>query len=192
MDFIRYFIEFYLPPNYSEHGQLVDELIIYTHYLMFILFFGWAIYFIYVLFKFRSSKNKKANYKGVTSHYSTYIERAIILCEVLLIFGLAIPKWQDLKLDIEKPQIIPIQDSVYDIRDNLLLEWSDGSDIKTFFPEKETNKDMQVIHIIAQTFNYNIHYFCYTSLLSSLINYDKRGINSFGKCSSSYNTTNIW
>ena len=43
MDFIRYFIEYYIPPNYSEHGQLVDELIIYTHYLMFVLFFAFCL-----------------------------------------------------------------------------------------------------------------------------------------------------
>jgi len=50
MDFIRSFIESYLPPNYSANAQSVDELIIYTHYLMFALFVGWAIYFVYVLF----------------------------------------------------------------------------------------------------------------------------------------------
>ena len=33
----------------------------------------------------------------------------------------------------------------------------DGN-IETFFPTDEINQDMQVIHIIAQTFNYNIHY----------------------------------
>ena len=38
MDFIRSFIESYLPPNYSAHGHHVDNLIIWTHYLMFVLF----------------------------------------------------------------------------------------------------------------------------------------------------------
>ena len=54
MNFIRSFIESYLPPNYSAHGHHVDNLIVWTHYLMFVLFVGWGVYFIYTLFKFRS------------------------------------------------------------------------------------------------------------------------------------------
>ena len=87
MDFIRSFIESYLPPNYSAHGHHVDNLIIWTHYLMFVLFVGWGIYFIYTLFKFRASNNSKAHYKGVTSHYSTYVEGGVIIFEAFLIFG---------------------------------------------------------------------------------------------------------
>ena len=107
MDFIRSFIESYLPPNYSAHGHHVDNLIVWTHYLMFVLFVGWGIYFIYTLFKFRASNNKKANYEGVTSHYSTYIEGGVILFEAFLIFALALPKWQDLKLNITGLMCIP-------------------------------------------------------------------------------------
>ena len=76
---------------------------------MFVLFLGWGIYFIYVLFKFRSSNNSKANYEGVTSHYSTYIEGGVILFEAFLIFALALPKWQDLKMNIEKGQFLDIE-----------------------------------------------------------------------------------
>ena len=159
MDFIRSFIESYLPPNYSAHGHHVDNLIVWTHYLMFVLFVGWGIYFIYTLFKFRASNNDKANYQGVTSHYSTYIEGGVILFEAFLIFALALPKWQDLKLDIDRPENIPISESVYDLRETFLnIEGVEQDDISTFFPEGEINKDKQVIHVIAQAFNYNVHY----------------------------------
>ena len=159
MDFIRSFIESYLPPNYSSHGHHVDNLIVWTHYLMFVLFVGWGIYFIYTLFKFRESNNDKASYKGVTSHYSTYVEGGVILFEAFLIFALALPKWQDLKINIEKPQNIPIAQSVYDLRENFLeIEGVEQDDISTFFPDNEINKDKQVIHVISQAFNYNVHY----------------------------------
>ena len=159
MDFIRSFIESYLPPNYSSHGHHVDNLIVWTHYLMFVLFVGWGIYFIYTLFKFRESNNDKASYKGVTSHYSTYVEGGVILFEAFLIFALALPKWQDLKINIEKPQNIPITQSVYDLRENFLeIEGVEQDDISTFFPDNEINKDKQVIHVISQAFNYNVHY----------------------------------
>ena len=159
MDFIRSFIESYLPPNYSAHGHHVDNLIVWTHYLMFVLFVGWGIYFIYTLFKFRASNNKKANYEGVTSHYSTYIEGGVILFEAFLIFALALPKWQDLKLNIEKPTNQPIEASVLDLRNSFLaFDGVEQDDITTFFPADEVNKDKQVIHVIAQAFNYNVHY----------------------------------
>ena len=159
MDFIRSFIESYLPPNYSTHGHHVDNLIVWTHYLMFVLFVGWGAYFIYTLFKFRASNNSKADYKGVTSHYSTYIEGGVIIFEAFLIFALALPKWQDLKLNIEKPKDVPIAASVIDLRDSFLnIEGVAQDDINTFFPANEINKDKQVIHIIAQAFNYNVHY----------------------------------
>lgn len=159
MDFIRSFIESYLPPNYSAHGHHIDNLIVWTHYLMFVLFVGWGIYFIYALFKFRASNNSKANYEGVTSHYSTYIEGGIILFEAFLIFALALPKWQDLKLNIDKPKTEAIQASVLELRDTFLnIEGVVQDDITTFFPSNEINHDKQVIHVIAQAFNYNVHY----------------------------------
>ena len=38
-----------LPPVASEHGQHVDDLIIYMHWLMIALFVGWLAYFAYAL-----------------------------------------------------------------------------------------------------------------------------------------------
>ncbi len=158
MDFIRSFIESYLPPNYSAHGHHVDNLIVWTHYLMFVLFIGWGTYFIYTLFKFRESNNPKASYKGVTSHYSTYIEGGVILFEAFLIFALALPKWQDLKINIDKPQDIGITQSIKDTRNEFLKIEGVEDDMSVFFPEGEINNDKQVIHVISQTFAYNVHY----------------------------------
>ena len=158
MDFMRSFIESYLPPNYSEQGYVIDDLIIWVHYLMLVLFVGWGIYFVYTLFRFRASKNTKANYKGVTSHYSTYVEFGIIAVEVALLFGLAIPNWQKLKLDVPKPQEVAVEDSTIEIREKLMSDMNIDGELETFFPSNEVTQDMQVINIIAQTFNYNIHY----------------------------------
>ena len=158
MDFIESFVMSYMPSNHSEHGWAVDQLIVWVHYLMFILLVGWGIYFVYVLYKFRASNNPKANHKGATSHYSSYIEVGVILFEAVLLFGLALPKWQYLKLNIDKPQVIEVSDQTHQTRDGLLTTWASDNDINMFFPSDEINKDMQVIHIIAQTFNYNVHY----------------------------------
>ena len=82
-----------LPPLASEHGADVDRLILYMHLLMGALFIGWFAYFVYVLFRFRASKNPKASYTGVTSSASSYIEGAVVLAEAVLLVGFALPLW---------------------------------------------------------------------------------------------------
>src|SRR3954454_12746603 len=82
-----------LPPLASEHGLYVDDLIIYVHWLMIALFVGWLAYFAYALFRFHRSRNPKADYLGVKSHASSYIEGAVALVEAVLLIGVAVPLW---------------------------------------------------------------------------------------------------
>jgi len=78
---------FNLPVNASSHGHEVDMIIFLVHIVMMILFIGWGIFFIVALFKFRKKKNPTASYTGVTSHYTTWIEAAIIVIEIVLLVG---------------------------------------------------------------------------------------------------------
>ena len=82
-----------LPPLASEHGKDVDNLIIYVHWLMIVLFVGWLAYFAYALFRFHRSRNPKADYVGVKNHASNYIEGAVAIVEGVLLIGVAIPLW---------------------------------------------------------------------------------------------------
>jgi cytochrome c oxidase subunit 2 len=82
-----------LPPMASENGQGVDDLIIYVHWLMIALFIGWIIYFFYALFRFRKSRNPKADYVGVRNHASSYIELAVAGVEAVLLVFIAVPLW---------------------------------------------------------------------------------------------------
>ncbi|MEO8429724.1 MAG: cytochrome c oxidase subunit II [Verrucomicrobiota bacterium] len=82
-----------LPVLASEHGKDVDNLIIYVHWLMIVLFVGWVAYFIYVLIRFRKSRNPTADYVGVKSHASNYIEGGVALAEGILLIGFAVPLW---------------------------------------------------------------------------------------------------
>jgi cytochrome c oxidase subunit 2 len=82
-----------LPPLASENGQDVDNLIIYVHWLMIALFIGWIIYFFYALWRFRSSRNPKADYVGVRNHASSYIELAVAGVEAVLLIFIAVPLW---------------------------------------------------------------------------------------------------
>ena len=88
------------PVMSSSHGQAIDYMNGWVHWLMLILFIGWGTFFIVTLIKFRSGANPEANYKGVTSHYSQYAEYAIIIFEAVLLIGFAYPMWAKLKTDI--------------------------------------------------------------------------------------------
>jgi cytochrome c oxidase subunit 2 len=82
-----------LPVLASQHGKDVDNLIVYIHWLMIVLFVGWLAYFAYTLFRFHRKRNPKADYLGVKSHASNYIEGAVAIVEMVLLFGLAVPLW---------------------------------------------------------------------------------------------------
>ena len=82
-----------LPHDASKQGAGTDQLIVAVHTLMFVLFAGWFCYFVYVLFRFRTNRNPKADYHGVRSHASSYAELLIVLVEAVLLVGFALPIW---------------------------------------------------------------------------------------------------
>ena len=83
-----------LPMLASENGKGVDQLIVYVHCLMIALFVGWLAYFIWTLFRYRNSRNPKADYHGVKSHASSYIEVVVAGVEALLLIFVALPVWR--------------------------------------------------------------------------------------------------
>ena len=87
------FLQNWLPVNASEHGLALDEMTALVHWLMAVLFVGWGLYFIYVLFRFRAGANPKASYKGAESHFSSYIEAGVAVVEVVILVFFAIPAW---------------------------------------------------------------------------------------------------
>src|SRR5436190_14296191 len=82
-----------LPYLASRHGEHVDDLIVYVHALMAVLFVGWLAYFLYAIFRFRKSKHPKADYVGVKGHVSNWIEGAVAVVEAVLLIGFAVPLW---------------------------------------------------------------------------------------------------
>jgi cytochrome c oxidase subunit II len=83
----------HLPVNDSGQGAGVDQLIIWVHILMGALFVGWLGYFFYVIFRFSKARNPKADYVGVRSHASSYLEGIVAIFEAVLLIGFAIPVW---------------------------------------------------------------------------------------------------
>lgn len=82
-----------LPAKASAHAADIDRMTGWVHWFMLVLFVGWGIFFLYTLIRFRRSANPKADYNGVTSHYSSYLEIAVAVVDAILIVGFAIPLW---------------------------------------------------------------------------------------------------
>ncbi|CAN5143035.1 hypothetical protein BH20VER2_BH20VER2_05560 [soil metagenome] len=81
------------PPNASEHGYQIDHIIEFSHWFMGALFVGWSAFFVYVLIRFRKSRNPVADHEGVKNGVSTHLEFAVVLIEAVLLIGFAIPLW---------------------------------------------------------------------------------------------------
>jgi cytochrome c oxidase subunit 2 len=82
-----------LPLNASAHGYEIDSIILYVHILMLFLFAGWGAFFIFTLVRFNRRANPKASYTGVTSHFSSVLEIAVVVIEAVLLIGFSIPFW---------------------------------------------------------------------------------------------------
>jgi cytochrome c oxidase subunit II len=82
-----------LPALASAQGGQIDSLIGWTHVFMFILFVGWGSFFVFALVRFRRSRHPVANYTGVRSHTSRYLEIGVAVVEMTLLFAFSIPIW---------------------------------------------------------------------------------------------------
>jgi len=82
-----------LPVAASAHAGEIDEMIVLVHWLMAILFVGWGLFFIYVLFRFRKGANPKASYAGAKGKISKGLEVGVAIVEVILLVFYAIPAW---------------------------------------------------------------------------------------------------
>ena len=82
-----------LPVQASTHAAEIDDMIAIVHWLMFVLFVGWGIFFTYVLIRFRKGANPKASYTGAKGKISKGIEIGVVIAEIVLLLFYAIPAW---------------------------------------------------------------------------------------------------
>ena len=82
-----------LPVAASTHAAELDQMTVLVHWLMLIMFVGWGVFFVFVLFRFRSSAHPKASYTGAKGKISKGTEVAVAMVEVLLLVFYAIPAW---------------------------------------------------------------------------------------------------
>src|SRR5688500_20397013 len=74
-----------MPVAASSHAGDVDRIMVLVHWLMAALFAGWGMFFVYVLFRFRRSRNPKASYLGARGRYASLVEGGVLAAEVILL-----------------------------------------------------------------------------------------------------------
>lgn len=77
----------------SEHGASANHMLAVVHWFMGLLAVGWGLFLVYILWRFRVKKQPKAQYYGVTTHFSTHLEIGVVIVEVVLLLGFAYPLW---------------------------------------------------------------------------------------------------
>jgi cytochrome c oxidase subunit 2 len=82
-----------MPIQASTHAAELDQMTVLVHWLMLVMFVGWGLFFIFVLFRFRTSANPKASYTGAKGKISKGTEVAVAIVEVVLLVFYAIPAW---------------------------------------------------------------------------------------------------
>jgi cytochrome c oxidase subunit 2 len=82
-----------IPAQASAHAPEIDQMTILVHVLMAVLFVGWGLFFLFVLFKFRRGANPKASYTGAKGKISKGLEVGVAIVEVILLLFYAIPAW---------------------------------------------------------------------------------------------------
>lgn len=82
-----------MPVQAAAHAAEIDQMTVLVHWLMAVMFVGWGIYFIFVLFRFRRGANPVASYVGAKGKISKGTEVAVALIEVVLLVFYAIPAW---------------------------------------------------------------------------------------------------
>src|SRR5262249_3576194 len=82
-----------LPVAASTPPCEIHPMLVLVHWLMLVLFVGWGVFFIYVLFRFRRGANPRASYSGAKGKISKALEIGVAIVEIILLVFYAIPAW---------------------------------------------------------------------------------------------------
>jgi cytochrome c oxidase subunit 2 len=82
-----------MPVQASTHAAELDHMTVLVHWLMLVMFVGWGLFYVFVLFRFRRGANPTASYTGAKGKISKGTEVAVAIIEVLLLVFYAIPAW---------------------------------------------------------------------------------------------------
>lgn len=93
----------WLPLDISTHGRQIDDIIVYFHVFMGVLFVGWLLFLIYLLIRFRARPGHQAEYHVRHSKTPTMLEVGVLIVEVILLVGFSFPIWHQYRDQMPDP-----------------------------------------------------------------------------------------
>jgi len=82
-----------LPVEASAQAPSIDRIIVIVHWLMLAIFVAWALFFVYVLVRFRRGAHPRAIYEGTSGRWARAGEIGVVVGEVILLAFFSIPTW---------------------------------------------------------------------------------------------------
>lgn len=82
-----------LPVEASAQAAQLDRVTVLVHALMAVMFAGWLVYFVYVLIRFRRTRQPVADYRGSHGHWPKWTEAGVAIVEIVLLAAFSIPAW---------------------------------------------------------------------------------------------------
>ena len=82
-----------LPVAAAAEAGRIDQILVLVHWLMLVLFVGWALFFLFVLVRFRRGAHPHASYTGVRGTWATLVEGGVLAAEIVLLAFFSIPAW---------------------------------------------------------------------------------------------------
>jgi cytochrome c oxidase subunit 2 len=83
----------FMPLPASAHAGELDTIMTLVHVLVAVLFVGWSLFLVWMLIRFRQSRQPRADVEGLRSKTPTRLEVGVVAAEVILLAVFAIPAW---------------------------------------------------------------------------------------------------
>lgn len=83
----------FLPAAASAHAADIDRVLTLVHGVMAVLFVGWSLYFFWVLWRFRRTRQPLADHAGTAGRPALWVEVGVVVAEAALLILVALPVW---------------------------------------------------------------------------------------------------
>lgn len=84
----------WMPILASEHGGTIDLVILLIHVVMLVAFIAWGGFFAFAVFRFRRSRQPKADYDGLKSRVPYVAIGLMALVEGIILLTISFPFWE--------------------------------------------------------------------------------------------------
>jgi cytochrome c oxidase subunit 2 len=85
----------YLPPAASEHAASIDAMLEHVHWMVLVLFAGWSVYFLWVMFRYRAGRQPEPNLRGARGHLAMVVFAGVVVAEGVMLIGVGLPGWYE-------------------------------------------------------------------------------------------------